>query len=197
MKIFVLSTFLLALAVTAFAQEAALTGTISDQTGAVLPGVTVTAVNEQTGNTFPTVTDGRGAYRIPARVGQYTITAELQGFNNVVRSGVSLLVGQTATVNMQMSPSALQETVTVTGEAPLIETQSSQVAGNIDPRQMQDLPIQGRDWTSLALLAPGNRTTQMGDTPVQDRADVREYQLNVDGAQVTQQMGRASCRERV
>ena len=189
MKTFAFLAFLLAFAGIAFAQEAALTGTISDQTGAVLPGVTVTAVNEQTGNTFPTVTDGRGIYRIPARVGQYTITAELQGFNKVTRAGVSLLVGQTATINMQMSPSALQETVTVTGEAPLIETQSSEIAGNIDPRQMQDLPIQGRDWTSLALLAPGNRTTQMGDTPVQDRADVREYQLNMDGQQVTQQMG--------
>jgi hypothetical protein len=180
---------IVALPAMAFAQEAVLTGTITDQTGAVLPGVTITAVNEETGNTFPTVTDGSGIYRMPVRIGRYTITAELQGFNKVTRTAVPLLVGQTATVNLQMAPSALQETVTVTGEAPLLEISTSQIGGNIDARQMQDIPIQGRDWTSLALLAPGNRTTQMGDTPVQDRADVREYQLNMDGQQVTQQMG--------
>jgi hypothetical protein len=185
----ILLSAIVALPAMAFAQEAVLTGTITDQTGGVLPGVTVTAVNEETGNTFPTVTDGRGIYRIPVRIGRYTITAELQGFNKVTRTAVPLLVGQTATINLQMSPSTLQETVTVTGEAPLLEISTSQIGGNIDARQMQDIPIQGRDWTSLALLAPGNRTTQMGDTPVQDRADVREYQLNMDGQQVTQQMG--------
>ena len=188
-KICVFTGLLLAFAGAALAQEAVVTGTITDQTGAVLPGVTVTAVNEQTGNVFPTVTDGRGIYRIPARIGRYTINAELQGFNKITRAGVELLVGQTATVNLQMATSTLQETVTVTGEAPLLDISTSQIGGNIDARQMQDIPIQGRDWTSLALLAPGNRTTQMGGTPVQDRADVREYQLNMDGQQVTQQMG--------
>jgi hypothetical protein len=71
----------------------------------------------------------------------------------------------------------------------LLDTATSAIGGNIDQRQMQELPVQGRDWTALALLAPGNRTTTMGGTPVQDRADVREYQLNVDGQQVTQQLG--------
>ncbi|HXH25859.1 MAG TPA: TonB-dependent receptor, partial [Vicinamibacterales bacterium] len=173
----------------AAAQEAILTGTVTDQTGAVLPGVTVTALHEGTGNRFMAVTDGRGMYRIPARIGRYTVTAELQGFTTVTRSGVELLVGQTAPVNLQLAPSALQETVTVTAEAPLLDVATSAVGGNIDQRQMQELPIQGRDWTSLALLAPGNRTTNMGGAPVQDRADVREYQLNVDGQQVTQQLG--------
>jgi len=171
------------------AQEAVLTGTITDSTGAVLPGVTVTAVHEATGNTFEAVTDGRGAFRIPARIGTYRLTAELPGFSTVNRTGITLQVGQTATVDMSMAVSTLQETVTVTGEAPLIDVSTSVVGGNIDARQVQELPIQGRDWTSLALLAPGNRTTAMGGTPVQDRADVREYQLNVDGQQVTQQLG--------
>ena len=175
--------------VVGLAQEAALTGTVTDATGGVLPGVTVTAVHEATGNTFVGVTDGGGIFRIPARIGNYRITAELSGFNTVSRSGVTLQVGQTAAINIQMAVSTLQETVTVTGEAPLIDVNTSVVGGNIDQLQMQELPIQGRDWTSLALLAPGNRTTVMGGTPVQDRADVREYQLNVDGQQVTQTMG--------
>jgi len=180
---------MLALPAMAFAQDAVLTGTITDSTGAVLPGVTVTAVNEATGNNYETVTDGAGVYRIPVRVGGYKVTANLAGFGNVMRTGVQLLVGQTITLNLQMAPSTLQETVTVTGEAPLIETQSSELGGNIDPRQVQDLPTAGRNWMSLALLAPGNRTNAQGALPVQDRGDVREFQLNVDGLQVTANLG--------
>src|SRR5262249_39699749 len=115
--------------------------------------------------------------------------AQLSGFGTVTRMGVNLLVGQTVTLNLQMAPSTLQETVTVTGEAPLIETQSSEIGGNIDPRQVQDLPSQGRNWMSLALLAPGNRTNAEGALPVQDRGDVREFQLNGDGLQVTANLG--------
>ena len=69
----------------AYAQEASLTGTVTDSTGGVLPGVTVRALHEATGNTFDTMTDGRGAYRIPARIGVYKITAELQGFTTATR----------------------------------------------------------------------------------------------------------------
>jgi Carboxypeptidase regulatory-like domain/TonB dependent receptor len=179
----------LALPAMAFAQDAVLTGTITDSTGAVLPGVTVTAVNEATGNNYETVSDAAGVYRIPVRVGSYKINANLAGFGDVMRTGVQMLVGQTITLNLQMAPSNLQETVTVTGEAPLIETQSSELGGNIDPRQVQDLPTAGRNWMSLALLAPGNRTNAQGALPVQDRGDVREFQLNVDGLQVTANLG--------
>ena len=71
---------MLALPAMAFAQEAVLTGTITDSTGAVLPGVTVQAVHEASGNNYEAVTDGRGVYRIPVRVGGYKISAELPGF---------------------------------------------------------------------------------------------------------------------
>ena len=180
---------LLALPVAGYAQEAVLTGTVADATGGVLPGVTVTATHVATGNTFFAVTDELGIYRIPARVGGYRLSAELAGFATVTREGINLLVGQTANIPLQMQPSGLQETVTVTGEAPLINTTQSSVGGNIDPTQMQELPVQGRTWTTLALLAPGNRTTAMGEDPAQDRSDVREFQLNMDGAQVTQNTG--------
>src|SRR5262247_2785303 len=149
----------LAIPALALAQEATLTGTITDSTGAVLPGVTVQAVNEATGNTFESVTDGSGVYRIPARVGTYRVTAALTGFSTVNRQGINLLVGQTATINLQMAPSTLQETVTVTGEAPLIETTPSKLAGNIDPKQVEELPVPSRNWMALALLAPGSRTS--------------------------------------
>ncbi|MBM3818284.1 MAG: TonB-dependent receptor [Acidimicrobiia bacterium] len=175
-----------------YAQDAALTGTVTDATGGVLPGVTVTATNEATGNTFVGVTDGTGAFRIPVRVGAYRISAELQGFTTVQRTGVQLLVGQTIDVDMQMNPSTVQETVTVSAEAPLIEVTTSALGGNIDPTQVQELPVQGRNWMALALLAPGSRTTPGNqNNPLPDRNDgeVREYQLHIDGQQVTQDLG--------
>src|SRR5262249_21484708 len=112
---------ILLLPVAAFAQEAVLTGTITDSTGAVLPGVTITATNSASGNKFVGVTDERGVYRVPVRVGSYQVAAELQGFSTATREGVTLLVGQTASVDLKMTPSTVQETVTVTGEAPLID----------------------------------------------------------------------------
>ena len=147
---------MLALPVMGYAQEAALSGTVTDSTGGVLPGVTVTALHEATGNTFVAVTDGRGAFRLPVRTGAIRVTVELTGFATVTR-GVELLLGQTAVVNLQMAPSTVQESVTVTGEAPLIDVTSSTMSGNIDPRQMQELPVNGRNWQDLSLLAPGSR----------------------------------------
>jgi outer membrane receptor protein involved in Fe transport len=171
------------------AQEAVLSGTVTDATGAVLPGVTVRAIHEASGNSFEVVTDPRGAYRIPVRIGVYKVTAELSSFRPVTREGVELLVGQTVTINMQMSPGGVAESLTVTAQAPLIETATSSLGASIDPRQVSELPSQGRNWMSLALLAPGNRTNDQGATPVQDRVDVREFQLNVDGMQVTSNLG--------
>src|ERR1700704_3274060 len=116
-----------------YAQEATVTGTLTDTTGGVLPGVTIKAVNAASGNSFEAVTDARGAYRIAVRIGTYQITSTLVGFGTVSRS-LELLVGQTTVVNLQMSPSTVQESVTVTGEAPLIATTTSSVSGNIDPK---------------------------------------------------------------
>jgi carboxypeptidase family protein/TonB-dependent receptor-like protein len=163
------------------AQEATFTGTITDTTGGVLPGVTITAVHAASGNTFTTVTDDRGEFRLPVRVGNYALMAELSGFTTVNRT-LQILVGQTAEVDVQMMPSTVQETVTVTGEAPLIDTTSSTVGANIDPRQMQELPINGRNWMDLTLLAPGARRNEGGGF-----AQFRQgySQTNVDGQQIT------------
>jgi len=182
----------LALPAMGSAQEAVLTGTVTDSTGAVLPGVTVVAVHEATGNRFEAVTDERGIYRIPARVGAYRITADLSGFTTVARTGVQLLVGQTVAVNLQMAPSTVQETVTVTAEAPLLNVSTSSLGGNVDPQQVQELPVAGRNWMALALLAPGSRTSSTNATsPLPDRngGEVREYQLNLDGQQISSELG--------
>jgi carboxypeptidase family protein len=127
------------------------------------------------------VTDSVGAFRLPVRTGTYRLTVELPGFATVVRS-VNLLLGQIAAIDLQLSPSTVQESVTVTGEAPLIDTQSSVLAGNIDPKQMQELPINGRNWMDLAMLAPGSRQNQSSGVPLLRQG---YSQINIDGQQVT------------
>jgi hypothetical protein len=182
----------LALPVVSSAQEAVLTGTVSDSTGGVLPGVTVTALHEATGNRFVAITDESGRYRLPVRVGVYVMTSALQGFATVTQPNVQLLVGQTITINLQMAPSTVEETVTVTAEAPLLSVATSQLGGNVDAQQVQELPVQGRNWMALALLAPGSRTSSTNaNAPLPDRngGEVREYQTNLDGIQVTNSLG--------
>jgi len=176
---------LLLVAAVAHAQEATLSGTATDATGGVLPGVVVTAVHDATGNTFEAVTDHTGAYRIPARVGVYRVTAELAGFRTVTRTGLELLVGQQVVVNLEMQVSALEESVTVTGEAPLVDTTSSQIGGNVDPRQMSELPVLGRNPLGLMLMAPGARQNEVeqGNLPMIGGGGT--LQLNIDGLQVT------------
>src|SRR5262245_55545658 len=105
----------------ASAQEAAISGSITDSTGGVLPGVVIRAVHQATGNSFEAVTDGSGAFRMSVRVGLYEITAELSGFSTVSRR-LELLVGQLVAVNLQLSPSSVEESVTVSAVAPLVDT---------------------------------------------------------------------------
>src|SRR5512138_2431411 len=141
------------------AQDAIVSGTVVDSTSAVIPGVTVTAAHVESGNKFVAVTDERGGYRLPVRVGNYKITAELPGFGSVNRT-IQVLVGQTAVLNIEMMPSTVAETVNVTGELPLVDTSTTKVGANIDPRQMQELPLNGRNWMDLTLLAPGARRNE-------------------------------------
>jgi hypothetical protein len=188
-----LACAILALPATMYAQEAVLNGTVTDTTGAVLPGVTVTATNDATGNTFVAVTDITGRYRIAVRTGIYKLSAELAGFAPFARSGIELFVGQTITINVPLQPGGVAETVTVTGETPLVNATTSTLGGNIDPKQVAELPVAGRNFMSLALLAPGSRTQATNAVqPLPDRGragDVREFQLNVDGQQVSRDLG--------
>jgi Carboxypeptidase regulatory-like domain/TonB dependent receptor-like, beta-barrel len=171
----------LSLPAAGYAQDAAISGTVTDATGGVLPGVTITATHEASGNSFVAVSDERGTFRVPVRTGTLRISAELSGFAVTVRT-VELLLGQTAVVSLQLSPSTVQESVTVTGEAPLIDVTSSTLGGNIDPRQMQELPVNGRNWMDLAMLAPGSRQNESSGAPTLRQGYA---QINIDGQQVT------------
>ena len=157
-------------------------GTVVDSTGGVLPGVPVIAVNTATGNVFEGISDGSGNFRMSVRAGLYEITAALPGFQTVTVTGVQLLLAQTVDTELMLAPATLEETVTVTGEAPLLDTTASVVGSNIDPAQMAELPINGRNWMDLALLTPGARRNESGGY-VQNRQGYS--QTNVDGQQTT------------
>lgn len=140
----------------ALAQNAQVTGRLADQSGGVLPGVTVTARNQETGLTRTTVSEGAGDYRLPALPpGTYTVTAELQGFNVATRSDLVLVIDQTAVVNLTLTPATLTETITVTGEAPLVDARTAVVSTAVTNAQIQDLPVASRRWVDLAMLTPG------------------------------------------
>src|SRR5687767_9374276 len=162
-------------------QEATLSGAVIDSSGGVMPGVTITALHESSGNTFLGFTDEHGEFRLPVRAGRYQITLEVPGFAPLVRRA-ELLVGQTAVLKLEMALSEIQEAVTVTGEAPLVDTATSTLGGNIDRRQMQELPINGRNWMDLAILAPGSRQNEASNIP-QSRQGYS--QINIDGQQIT------------
>ena len=192
-RVLVCVSFILATAVLAFAQEAVITGKVTDSTGGVLPGVTVTAVHEATGTDFVAVTDGSGIYRMPVRIGIFRISAELQGFATVTRTGVTLQVGQTAGIDVQMVPASLQESVTVTAEAPLVDVHSSTVGANLNSKQLSEIPLSGRNFLDLVMLAPGSRANEIGTNgtggPVartgRSGGTQGTYQMNIDGQQVT------------
>src|SRR2546425_4252423 len=183
-RLLTVSAIVALLPVIAHAQEAVVSGTMTDSTGGVLPGVTVSAVHEASGNTFQAVTDERGGFRLPVRNGILKITVELAGFATITRT-LELLVGQDAVLNLQMSPSAVQESVTVTAESPLIDISSSRIGANIDPRQMRDLPVNGRNWMDLTMLAPGSRVNSIAEVATTTSGVTVGFQLNLDGQQVT------------
>jgi hypothetical protein len=131
-------------------------GTVTDQSGAVLPGVTITATLPATGASRTVVTDAAGKYRFnQLPVGTYTIQAELPGFVRVVSENVRLRVGESGVLDFRMTLATVEESVTVTGEAPQIDTTKSELSGNVSEIQVQQLPVIGRNWLGFAVLAPG------------------------------------------
>ena len=143
---------------TAAAQGGAgvISGVAKDTQGGVLPGVTVTLRNQASGVTRTAVTEGDGSYRFPAlNPGRYTITAELPGFSTVEVTNIDITIGLGLTQNFGMQVQSLAETITVTGDAPVVDTTKSEVSGVVTQQQIETLPINSRQYLSLALLMPG------------------------------------------
>jgi Carboxypeptidase regulatory-like domain len=149
---------LIAAAIPAAAQttNGVISGIVSDAQGGVLPGVTVTGRNIETGITRTVVTESDGRYRLAALPpGRYEIRAELQGFGTANVPETTLTTGTEITRNITMQVQGLNESVTVTGEAPIVEVTKSEVSGVITQDQMQNLPLATRQPMDLALLMPG------------------------------------------
>jgi hypothetical protein len=135
---------------------ATLQGEVTDETKGLLPGVTVTATNEATGQVRHVVSDERGFYRIAALPpGRYSVNAELPGFAAVRRTGVTLTIGQEVTLAFRLGTVALQETVTVTSQAPLIETSKTTLGTTFTQQKLEELPLAGRNYLNLVTMAPG------------------------------------------
>ena len=158
---------------TVFAQataSASLSGTVLDKNQAVIKGATVTATNKATAQTRTATTNDSGEYKIdllPA--GSYDIKVSASGFADVTSENVELLVGKTNRVDVSMAPGGVTGTVTVTaGETELVSKEKTDISMNITPRDVQDLPLNGRDLANLAYLAPGAKPVDSYD-PTKNR----------------------------
>ncbi|MGH9144742.1 MAG: carboxypeptidase regulatory-like domain-containing protein, partial [Vicinamibacterales bacterium] len=173
----------------AHAQQASIVGTAMDESKAVLPGVNVTATDQEAGRAQVAVTNEKGEYLLQnLPPGKYTLQAELSGFATVMFKDVELLVGQNATIPFTLKLAQVSETLTVIGETPLVDTTSSQVAGNVDRRQMEQLPLQGRNWMELSKLVKGVTANDIGNSIGSGAAMDDLWQLNLDGQQITQKV---------
>ncbi len=135
-----------------------ISGTVEDASKSPLPGVTVEAVNTETGLKQVEVTDAQGFYRIlNLPTGTYKITASLDGFATASADSVRLVIGSTPTVNFTLQSARISETITVTSEAPTVEVTNTQVATTIQSEQLKNLPSFGTDFRQLVLLTPETR----------------------------------------
>lgn len=133
-----------------------ITGTIGDETGAVIPGVKVRATNIETGVAASAETNQSGQYRLPyLPAGIYRLTAEAVGFKSFVRDRIEVRVGEMVDLPIRMEVGALTETVQISAETPVLETASASLGQTIDSRRIQELPQRGGNPLELALLTPG------------------------------------------
>ena len=136
-------------------------GDVKDSTGGSLPGVTVTAVNQATGLTREAVTDELGTYRFSAMPpGVYTVKAALAGFKEASRVDLRLAINSQLVAPFTLEVGGLEETITVTEQAPLVDTSENVVRTLVDTQQIASLPLKTRDFLDLSLLAPGVVTDQ-------------------------------------
>jgi hypothetical protein len=131
-------------------------GKVADAQGAVLPGVTVTVRNQDTGMFRTTITNADGTYFVSSIVpGQYEIAAELQGFKKATLKDVVLELGKTATLDLRLDVGGLEETVNVSAESPLVDVTSKEVGGNITARELVELPSINGNFVGFVGLLPG------------------------------------------
>ena len=179
---------------------ARLVGTVTDQSGALVPGVEVTAVNKETNVTGKTLSNERGDYLIDnLRPGSYDVSAELPGFKKQVFTAVRLEIGQYGRVDFVLSTGEIAETLTVTGLQPIINTEKAEMGSVIEEKTIREMPLRGRDIVKLAFLTTGGaQETQEvgllssggsygygGGTPAFNGQPAVQNQVNLDGSNAT------------
>jgi hypothetical protein len=192
--------YVLFMAYTAAAQTTGgINGTVIDNTGAVLPGVTITASSDALMGVQTTVTNEQGQYRFPALpIGTYSLNYELGGFSNIKRDGIIVQIGFTATVNVQLQLATLQESVTVTGASPVVDVTSTTSTFNVNQEMLQTLP-NARDIWSVMGQSPGIRvsTIDVGGSRAGTQTGFEAFgfsgqvRVQVDGVNTTEGTGAA------
>lgn len=136
--------------------NAAIVGDVTDETGALVPGASVTVTNANTGVQRSIATNERGAYRAyPLQPGSYDIAASSEGFKTRVRTGVVVEVAATVKIDLSLELGQVTETVEVTGQIPVLQTQDASVGGTVTTTEIERIPVNGRNYTRLILMMPG------------------------------------------
>jgi len=184
----VVATFLCTTAIPLFAQQGTseIGGKVTDEQSAALPGVAIVITNEETGAVREVTSGPDGSYFASQLIpGRYRISAKLASFRTFERGGLVVPVGKTVTINFSMALGALEETVRVTAESPLVDTTSVKVGGNIGSTELSELPAMNRNYFATVALLPGvqfSPSNQMGnDTIVAAGQSTQGNNVSVDG----------------
>ncbi len=191
-----------ATALPAAAQSTAINGSIegvvTDESGAVLPGVTVTVANLDTGDTRVVVTSESGLYRAPLLpLGRYRVTAELQGFKKFEQTGINISAGQTAVISVKMGVGELSETISVTADAPLVDLSRIEGGRTLTEAEIKTLPLTSRNPYNFALLQPGVvgfENQEFGVPRITSNGALLRVNYQIDGSNNTQK-DRAGLRQ--
>jgi len=160
---------------------ASIVGTVQDASGASVPGATLSVKNIETGQARTVTADALGNYAaLSLPVGQYEIRAEKEGFTPLLRTGITLVVGEQAVVKMQLDLGAIQQAVTVNDEAPLVEATAQSIAGVVNEKQIKDLPLNGRSWDTLITLNPSTSNITSNQSPT-STGKGQGYNFSVSG----------------
>src|SRR5215470_8294859 len=153
----ILSTIaMLALPLAAQVDQVAISGTVTDSSGAAVQGAKIELLSQATGLRRETTTNTTGIYHLPAlQIGNYKITVSKEGFKSVEFPNVELSVGQPRTIDVRLEVGSISTAVQVTATVESLNRSSAEVGGLIEPEQIKQIPISGRNWASLMLLAPG------------------------------------------
>ncbi len=176
------------LTATAFAQgeQARFAGTVRDSSGAFVPGATVTAKNERTGEVRTAVTNAQGYFLVgPLKPSSYTLSVELSGFSKIEYTAMVVAAGQEMALDFEMKPAGVSEAVTVSAAAPVLDLSSAKIGVNVGEREVNNLPVNGRQMSQLMLQAPGSTNSGTGtwnDVRFSGRA-VEQNAIKYDGVE--------------